>query len=128
MCIRDRVEGAALELAGPRRGVGGRGRRPRHLRHHPGQFVDRELAPRPHVEQEAAAPGGTTDEGVDHVVDEEEVACLLPVAEDGDGLAALDTVGEDGDHPGLAVGILAGTVDVGQGQGAELHGVELRCV
>ena len=69
----------------------------------------------------ARGPG----EGVDHVVDVDEVPRLLPVAEDRARLAGQQPAGEDGDHAGLAVGVLAGPVDVGQGQGGELEAVQL---
>ena len=41
------------------------------------------------------------------------------------GSPGQQAAGEDGDHAGLAVGVLAGAVDVGQGQGGELEVVQL---
>jgi hypothetical protein len=89
------------------------------------ELVDRRLVAGPDVADQAAAPGGGPHEGVDHVVDEDEVPGLLAVPEDGHRLAAQQALGEDGHHAGLAVGVLPGPVHVGQGQGGELQGVQL---
>ena len=83
------VEGAALELAGPGRAwKSTRGSTPaRSPMTRASSFTEISLAG-PDVEHEAAAAVGGTDEGVDDVVDVDEVAGLLAVAEDGHRLAA----------------------------------------
>ena len=59
------------------------------------------------------------------VVHVHEVAGLLAVAEDRARLPRLEAAGEDGDDAGLPVGVLAGAVDVGQGQRRELDVVQV---
>ena len=133
---RSRTASRAGSPPAPRRGwsgaahPGGAGRGRRHLGaglgHHGAQeLVDRRLAPGPDVAHEAPAARRGPDERVDDVVDEDEVPRLLAVPEDRHRPTAHDAVGEDGDHARLAVGILTGPVDVPQGQGAELEGVQL---
>ena len=75
-------------------------------------------------------PGGVRvlpagHEGVDHVLHEHIVAGLAAVAEDGHRLAGQQPVAEDGHHPGLAVRVLAGPVDVAEAQADRLQPVQL---
>ena len=107
------------ERAGPgpvRPGMGGHGGV---------EIVDAGLVAGADVEHQAASPPGRPGKGVDDVVDEDEVAGLAAVAVDGAGLAGQEPAGEDGHHSGLSVGVLAGAVHVGQGQGGELEVVQL---
>ncbi len=120
-----RVEAVPLQLAGPQRAPLDHQLHAGAVGHDGGQPVDRGLRPRADVADEPASPVGGPHEGVDHVVDVDEVAGLLAVAEDDEGQAPQQALGEDGHHAGLAVGVLARAVHVGQGQGAELEGVQL---
>ena len=90
------------------------------------ELVHRGLDAGADVAEHARAPVGGPDERVDDVVDVDEVAGLLAVAEDGAGLAGEQPPGEDGDDAGLAVRVLTGAVDVGQGQRGELEPVQRR--
>src|SRR5918993_2767285 len=68
------------------------------------------------------APG---HERVDHVLPEHVVAGLSAVAEDRHRLVGPPPGAEDGHHPGLAVGVLPGPVDVAQPQADRLQPVQL---
>ena len=118
------AEGDPVELAGA---GGSDDRRLGHARgrsHGRVQLVDRHLDARADVEQQATATGGGANERVDHVVDEHEVAGLLTITEDRAGLPGEEPTGEDRHHTGFAVGILAGPVDVAQGERRELEIVQ----
>ena len=58
----------------------------------------------PMLTSRPAAPVGGPHEGVDDVVDVDEVTGLGAVAEDRARLAGQERAGEDGHHAGLAVG------------------------
>ena len=120
---RRRVRGRG-RCAGARRAAPGRARgrwstRPRSAMTRASSLTE-SSRPVPTLSTRPPPRVGGPDEGVDDVVDEDEVARLLAVAEDRHRLPPQQPVGEDGHHAGLAVGILAGPVDVGQRQGAEL--------
>ncbi len=95
------------------------------LRHGVVEPVDRGLDPGADVDDQPAAALGRPGEGVDDVVDVDEVAGLGPVAEDRAGLAGQQPAGPDGDHAGFAVGVLPRPEHVGQGQGGVLEAVQL---
>ena len=80
------------------------------------------------VHQQPAALLGGPHEGVDDVVDEHVVARLAAVAEDGGLLPGQHEPGEDRHHPGLTVGVLARTVDVGERQLGVLQPAHLAVV
>ena len=89
------------------------------------QLGDRGLLGGADVHHEASAAARGAGEGIDDVVHEHVVAGLAPVSEDDAGPARDEVAGEDGHHAGLAVGVLTGAVDVGEGQGGELDPVQL---
>ena len=93
--------------------------------HLPEQGVDRGLLAGADVAYEAPTLGGGPHECIHDVVDEHEVPGLLTVAEDRHRLPAKESLGEDRHYPRLAVGVLPGPVDVGEGQGGEFQRVEL---
>ena len=122
-----RVEAAALPALPGRAGAcsGRRRSTPAWVGHGGVELVDAGLVAGADVEHQAAPPVGRPGEGVDDVVDEDEVPGLAAVAVDGARLAGQEPAGEDGHHSGLAVRVLAGPVHVGQGQGGELQVVQL---
>ena len=119
------IDGISQELPRPERQMLGLGLHPGLVGHLAVELVDRRLLAGTDVAQQPAPLGGGPHEGIDHVVDVDEVAGLVAVTEDGHLLAPQEALGEDRHHAGLAVGILAGAVDVGQGQGRELERVHL---
>ena len=84
--VRGRGRCAGSRRGGPGRSTGGPcWLRPRSAMTRASSLTDTSR-PGPDVEHETTAPGRGPDEGVDHVVDEDEVTRLLPVAEDRDRL------------------------------------------
>ena len=77
------------------------------------------------VANQTPAAGGGPHARVHHVVHEDEVARLLPVAVDRHRRIAHDLFGERGDDAALPSWVLARSVDGTEGQGAELDGMEL---
>ena len=119
------VERAAVELSCPGRSVDGPQRAARAPGHRLVELEDRRLDAGAHVDEKTPAPLARPGQGVDDVVDEHEVAGLRPVAEDRAALPGREVSGEDGHDTCLAVGILTRSVDVAQGERAELDVVQL---
>src|SRR5439155_11690401 len=120
-----RVEGGAGELSGPGGRISRRAGNAGGGRHGAVELVDGRLDAGADVDQQPVTLGGRPGEGVDDVVDIDEVPRLLAVPVDRALLAGQQQAGEDGDDASLAVGVLAGAVHVRQGQDSELHAVQV---
>ncbi len=95
-------------------------------RGHRGQeLVDGGLATSRDVANEPAPAGRSPHEGIDDIVNEDEIPRLGPVPEDRHRLVAHDALTEHGHDSGFAVRNLARSVDVAERQRTELERVEL---
>lgn len=102
------VEDAAPEVAGP---LGSEGRGMVDAGHLGAQLVELANArfrPASDVEDPAPHSRGTGEQRLDDVADKDEVASLVPVAEDLDFFACLQPVEEDRDDAALEEGLCRG--------------------
>ena len=121
---------SAERLSSPARWwrIAGRLREPRCSCHLIEELLDARLDTRPDVHEQAAALVLRADERIDDVVDEDEIACLLAVAVDRGALTFEQLPGEDRDHAGFSVRVLARAVDVGEREDRVLEAVYLAVV